>query len=89
MAKFVCTKLAKKREGGTREDPTEKSRAVNTGAKHIRAGKTTAELSLLFLRENRVPVIPISLRNRFLALAPVVRYGVSNLAVLSLGCVDR
>ena len=34
------------------------------------AGKRAAKLSLLFPRENRVPVIPISLRNRFLALAP-------------------
>src|SRR6516165_1556955 len=55
--------------------------------RYICAGKRTAKLSLLFLRENRVPVIPISLRNRFLALAPAVRYGVSNLAALRLGCV--
>ena len=31
-----------------------------------------AELSLLFLRENRVPVILISFRNRLLALAPTI-----------------
>ena len=51
------------------------------------AGKRAAKLSLLFPRENRVPVVPISLRNRFLALAPAVGYGVSNLAALRLGCV--
>jgi hypothetical protein len=39
------------------------------------AGKKGAELSLLFLRENRVPVILISFRNRFLALAPAIARG--------------
>ena len=45
------------------------------------------ELSLLFLRENHVPVILIGFRNRFLALAPSItgRYGGTYLAGLNLG----
>jgi hypothetical protein len=39
-------------------------------------------LSLFFLRENHVPVIFISLRNRFLALAPTIP---RRFAALSLG----
>jgi len=53
------------------------------------AGKKAAELSFLFLRENRVPIVLISFRNRFLALAPAIAggCGVSNAAGLCLGCV--
>jgi hypothetical protein len=51
--------------------------------------KTTVKLSLFLLRENRVPVILISFRNRFLAFAPAIAggHGVSSFAVLGLGCV--
>src|SRR5216684_3731422 len=37
--------------------------------------RRTSELSLLFLRENHVPVIPISFRNGFLAFAPTIAGG--------------
>ena len=37
--------------------------------------RRTSELSLLLLRENHVPVIPISFRNRFLAFAPIIAGG--------------
>jgi len=37
--------------------------------------RRTSELSLLLLRENHVPVIPISFRNGFLALAPTIAGG--------------
>jgi len=37
--------------------------------------RRTSELSLLFLRENHVPVIPISFRNGFLAFAPNIAGG--------------
>ena len=37
--------------------------------------RRTSELSLLFLRENHVPVIPISFRNGFLAFAPAIAGG--------------
>jgi hypothetical protein len=46
------------------------------GAKiSVMLAKKAAELSLLFLRENRVPVILISFRNRLLALAPAIAGG--------------
>ena len=60
------------------------------GAKYISdAAKRAVGLSLLFLRENRVPVFLIGFRNRFLALAPAIAggHGVSSFAVLGLGCV--
>jgi hypothetical protein len=41
----------------------------------VMLAKKAAELSLLFLRENRAPVIPISFRNRLLALAPAIAGG--------------
>src|SRR5690242_8200051 len=37
--------------------------------------RRTSELSLLLLRENHVPVIPISFRNGFLAFAPTIARG--------------
>src|SRR5438132_7004984 len=37
--------------------------------------RRTSELSLLFLRENHVPVLPISFRNGFLAFAPAIAGG--------------
>jgi hypothetical protein len=37
--------------------------------------RRTSELSLLFLRENHVPVVPISFRNGFLAFAPTIAGG--------------
>src|SRR5947199_10081804 len=94
---FTAQSLSKKCERGRREDRTEKSRAVNTGAKiHRFVG---AAIHLCWQKHCRIIVsfssrksrssYPISLRNRFLALAPAVRYGVSNLAALRLGCVYR
>ena len=49
--------------------------------------QATANYPFFFRAENRVPVIPISLRNGFLPLAPAVRYGFSTLAALRIGCV--
>ena len=37
--------------------------------------RRTSELSLLLLRKNHVPVIPISFRNGFLAFAPTIAGG--------------
>jgi hypothetical protein len=37
--------------------------------------RRTSELSLLLLREDHVPVIPISFRNGFLAFAPIIAGG--------------
>ncbi len=37
--------------------------------------RRTSELSLISLRENHVPVIPISFRNGFLAFAPIIAGG--------------
>ena len=45
------------------------------GAKIGDAAKKAAELSFLFLRKNRVPIVLISFRNRFLALAPAIAGG--------------
>ena len=47
-------------------------RSKNTS---VMLAKKAAELSLLSLRKNRVPVILISFRNRFLALAPAIAGG--------------
>ena len=43
------------------------------------AGKKAAELSFPFLRENRVPVVLIGLRDRFLTLAPAIIRGCGRL----------
>ena len=49
--------------------------SVHTTQQKLLYLRRTSELSLLFLRENHVPVIPISFRNGFLAFAPTIAGG--------------
>jgi hypothetical protein len=71
-------------EPGNHDPGTPGKNASAPEQQYISAGTNNCRLSPLFLRENRVSLVPISLRNGFLALAPAVRYGVSNLAALCL-----